>query len=74
MKMSLRVLKPRRVRLSPCDPPSPAERLIPGTLRSASRSEVLFWSSISWRGTEMMDCGVSRSGSVSLDSAGVVTW
>ena len=43
-------------------PPSPACRLMPGTLRSASLSVVTPCASITWRGITWMLCGVSLTG------------
>ncbi len=40
MNRSLRAVNPRMVRLSPWAPPSPAARLMPATLRNASRNVV----------------------------------
>ena len=59
MKKSPRAEKPRKVRLSPEKPPSPAASEMPVTLRSASRTVVAARSWITSRGTTVMDCGVS---------------
>ena len=59
MKKSPRAEKPRRVRLSPENPPSPAASEMPVTLRSASCTVLAARSSITSRGTTVTDCGVS---------------
>ena len=56
---SPRAENPRIVRVSPCAPPSPALIEIPGTLRTASRRVVMFFSSINSCGTTEIPCGVS---------------
>jgi hypothetical protein len=48
--------------LSPCWPPSPALKVMPGTVRSASSIVVRRRSWISCCGTTLMVCGVLSSG------------
>ena len=71
MKMSVRALKPRIAIWSPAGvPPSPAWIVMPGTLRSTSRSVVADCASISACGMTVIVCGVLRSGSVNFGDAG----
>ncbi len=54
--------------LLPCQLNSPAPSVMPGTVLSASFNVVMPRSSSSLRGTVTIDCGTSRSGSVSFVS------
>jgi hypothetical protein len=70
--MSLRVVKPRRMMLLPWKLVSPAPRLMPGTVRSASFKVVAARSSSSVRVTVVIACGVSTIDSVSFWIDGLV--
>ncbi len=55
--------KPRSQKICDADtPPSAAVNVTPGTLRSASWSEVIACCRMSGSGTVLMNCGMSRSG------------
>jgi hypothetical protein len=60
--------------LSPCWPPSPALKVMPGTARSASSIEVARFSWMTCCGTTLMVCGVSLSGVCSRFIDCCVAW
>ena len=68
--MSLRALKPRSVRLVPCQLDSPAPIAMPEALRNTSDRLVAARSSITCRVVTFSICGVSITRSVNFASAG----